>query len=152
MGRLVQTYFSRLDRKATAENADLVLGDYRHRRQKARRNDVASIGSPSMDGMPKTASVANGQENMVVNHLGDAEFVAKVDTAIECIEDDDQRAVLKLLYISHQLTAEAIQERLHMSNTAYYHTKEDALIAFAEVWPPQPSELLVYRTQRRESD
>jgi hypothetical protein len=39
-------------------------------------------------------------------------------------------------------------ERLGMQSTAYYHAKEDALIAFAEIWPPSPSELLVYRTEK----
>lgn len=148
MGRIVQSYFRRLDREATAKNAELVLGDYRHRHQKARRAEVAGLKSPSMDGMPRTESIENGVEDKIINHLSDQEFAAKVILAIECIEDDEQRHLLKLLYIGAPLSVEAIQTRLSLSAKTYYRVKEDALNAFAEVWPPAPSELLVYLTQK----
>lgn len=144
MGRIVQSYSRRLDREATAKNAEMVLGDYRHRHQKARRTEVAGLKSPSMDGMPRTKSIENVVEDKVINHLSDQEFATKVILAIECIGDDEHRHLLKLLYIGAPLPVEAIQERLNLSAKTYYRVKEDVLNAFAEVWPPSPSELLVY--------
>ncbi|QFQ91004.1 DUF1492 domain-containing protein [Lacticaseibacillus manihotivorans] len=145
---VVQTYEWRLNRKETAANADAELKDYRHRHQKSRRPEVAGLKSPSLDGMPRTDSIENGQEGKLLGHLSDQEFCQQVVRAIECIEDDDQRTILTLLYITKPITAEAIQQRLHMSNTAYYHKLEDALVSFAEVWPPIPSDLLVYHSER----
>lgn len=146
MGRLVQSYFRRLDREATAENAERLLGDFRHREQKAKRADVLGLKSPAMDGMPSNDTVENTAEGRIVEHLSDKEFTERVRRAIECIESDEAKVILCGLYIGRPLTAEALMERLAMSNTAYYHAKEEALVAFAEVWPPVPSELLVYRT------
>lgn len=148
MGRLVQSYFRRLDREATAENAEGLLSDFRHREQKAKRADVLGLKSPAMDGMPRNETVENTAEGRIVEHLSDKEFTERVRRAIECIESDEAKVILCGLYIGRPLTAEALMERLAMSNTAYYHAKEEALVAFAEVWPPVPSELLVYRTVR----
>lgn len=148
MGRLVQSYFMRLDREATAKNAERLLGDFRHREQKAKRADVLGLQSPTMDGMPRNETVENSAERRIISHLSDQEFVERVKRALECIEDDTSRLILQSLYICRPIKAEALMERLTMSNTAYYHAKEEALVAFAEVWPPVPSELLVYRTVR----
>lgn len=148
MRRLVQTYASRLDHEATAENAERLLGDFRHRKQKSKRPDVAGLKSPSLDGMPRNDTVENTAESRIVDHLSDQQFVEQVERALERIESDEARLILRGLYIGRPITAEALMERLAMSNTAYYHAKEEALVAFAEVWPPVPSELLVYRTVR----
>jgi len=148
MGRLVQSYFRRLDHEETAKNAERLLVDFRHREQKAKRADVLGLKSPAMDGMPRNDSTENSMERRITSHLSDQEFVERVKRAIECIESDEARLILRGLYIGRPITAEALMERLAMSNTAYYHAKEEALVAFAEVWPPVPSELLVYRTVR----
>lgn len=148
MGRLVQSYFRRLDREATAENAEGLLSDFRHREQKAKRADVLGLKSPAMDGMPRNDTVENSVERRITDHLSDQEFVERVKRAVECIESDEQRKILIGLYIGHPVKAETIMEALGMSTTAYYHAKEEALVAFAEVWPPIPSELLVYRYEK----
>lgn len=148
MGRLVQSYFRRLDREATAKNAEGLLGDFRHREQKAKRADVLGLKSPAMDGMPRNDTVENSAERRIISHLSDQEFVDRVKRAVECIESDEQRKILIGLYIGHPVKAETIMEALGMSTTAYYHAKEEALVAFAEVWPPIPSELLVYRYEK----
>lgn len=145
MTRVVQTYFGRLDRRATADRADMVLGDYRHRRAKAKRAEIVALQSPNLDGMPSSPSVENRVESKILHQLSDCEFVGRVDAVLECIEDQEARTLLKLLYTGRPMTGEAIMERMSMSNTAYYRARENALVAFAEVWPPAPSELLVYR-------
>lgn len=152
MGRVSQRYSWRLDYKQTAANADRELKKYRHRHQKSLRRDVLGVQSPGMDGMPRNDSIDNGQENKLVQFLSDGEFVQKVRNAIGLIEDDQQRELLDLLYIKHPLTVEAIMERMHISNTAYYNLKQSALCSFAEVWPPAPSELLAYRMQSVSSE
>ncbi|MFD1441209.1 ArpU family phage packaging/lysis transcriptional regulator [Lacticaseibacillus hegangensis] len=146
MGRLVQTYFRRLDHEETAKNAERLLSDFRHREAKSKRAEVMGLKSPLMDGMPRNDSVENGTETKLIAELSDQEFVQRVRRAIECIESEESRVILRCLYIDRPVTAENIMIRLSMSNTAYYHAKEEALVAFAEVWPPEPSELLAYRT------
>lgn len=148
MGRLVQTYFRRLDHEETAKNAERLLGDFRHRENKAKRADVLGLQSPTIDGMPRNELVENSAERRIISHLSDQEFVDRVKRAVECIESDEQRKILIGLYIGHPVKAETIMEALGMSTTAYYHAKEEALVAFAEVWPPIPSELLVYRYEK----
>ncbi|WP_203663781.1 ArpU family phage packaging/lysis transcriptional regulator [Lacticaseibacillus sp. 53-4] len=146
MGRLVQTYFRRLDHEETAKNAERLLSDFRHREAKSKRAEVMGMKSPLMDGMPRNDSVENRTETKLVAELSDQEFVHRVRRALECIESEESRVILRCLYIDRPVTAENIMIRLSMSNTAYYHAKEEALVAFAEVWPPEPSELLAYRT------
>ena len=146
MGRLVQSYFRRLDHEETAKNAERLLSDFRHREAKSKRAEVMGMKSPLMDGMPRNDTTDNSVERRITDHLSDQEFVERVKRALECIEDDTSRLILQGLYIGRPIKAEALMERLTMSNTAYYHAKEEALVAFAEVWPPVPSELLVYRT------
>lgn len=148
MGRLVQSYFRRLDHEKTAKNAERLLSDFRHREAKSKRAEVMGLMSPLMDGMPRNDSVENGTETKLVNELSDQEFVERVRRAIECIENEESRVILRCLYIDRPVTAENIMIRLGMSTTAYYHAKEEALVAFAEVWPPVPSELLVYRYEK----
>ena len=148
MGRLVQSYFRRLDHEETAKNAERLLSDFRHREAKSKRAEVMGLKSPLMDGMPRNDTTDNSVERRITDHLSDQEFVERVRRAIECIESDEAKVILCGLYIGRPLTAEALMERMAMSNTAYYHAKEEALVAFAEVWPPFPSELLVYRTVR----
>lgn len=147
--RIVQTYWRRLDHEATAANAEAVLMDYRHRKAKAKRNEI-TIQSPRMDGMPRSPSTENAQENKILRDLEDGEFCQQCDRVINAIESSEGRTILKLLYtVDRPPKVESIMERLGMQSTAYYHAKEDALIAFAEIWPPSPSELLVYRTEKR---
>lgn len=148
MGRLVQSYSGRLDHEETAKNAERLLSDFRHRKAKSRRAEVMGLKSPLMDGMPRNDSVENGTETKLIAELSDQEFVQRVRRAIECIESDESRVILRCLYIDRPVTAENIMMRLGMSTTAYYHAKEEALVAFAEVWPPVPSELLVYRHEK----
>lgn len=149
MMRIVQTYWRRLDHEATAANAEAVLMDYRHRKAKAKRNEI-TIQSPRMDGMPRSPSTENAQENKILRDLEDGEFCQQCDRVINAIESSEGRTILKLLYtVDRPPKVESIMERIGMQSTAYYHAKEDALIAFAEIWPPSPSELLVYRTEKR---
>ncbi|MFT8412311.1 MAG: ArpU family phage packaging/lysis transcriptional regulator [Schleiferilactobacillus perolens] len=149
MMRVVQTYWRRLDHEATAANAEFVLMDYRHRKQKSKRNEI-TLQSPAIDGMPRSPSTENSQENKLLKYLNDWDFVAQCDRAIESVENDESRTILKLLYTTdYPVKVQTIMDRLGMETTAYYHAKQDALIAFAEVWPPSPSELLVYRTEKR---
>ncbi|WP_203624633.1 ArpU family phage packaging/lysis transcriptional regulator [Lacticaseibacillus sp. 866-1] len=148
MGRLVQSYFRRLDHEETAKNAERLLSDFRHREAKSKRAEVMGLKSPLMDGMPRNDSVENRTETKLVAELSDQEFVHRVRRALECIESEESRVILRCLYIDRSVTAENIMMRLGMSTTAYYHAKEKALVAFAEVWPPVPSELLVYRYEK----
>ncbi|WP_057821920.1 ArpU family phage packaging/lysis transcriptional regulator [Schleiferilactobacillus perolens] len=147
--RIVQTYWRRLDHEATATNAKAVLMDYRHRKHKAKRNEV-TIQSPQMDGMPRSPSTENAQENKILRDLEDGEFCHQCDRVISAIESSEGRTILRLLYtVGRPPKVESIMEQLGMQSTAYYHAREDALVAFAELWPPSPSELLVYRTEKR---
>ncbi|MCI1912946.1 MAG: hypothetical protein LKJ06_07925 [Schleiferilactobacillus harbinensis] len=149
MMRIVQTYWRRLDHEATATNAEAVLMDYRHRKHKAKRNEV-TIQSPQMDGMPRSPSTENAQENKILRDLEDGEFCQQCDRVISAIESSEGRTILRLLYtVGRPPKVESIMEQLGMQSTAYYHAREDALVAFAELWPPSPSELLVYRTEKR---
>ncbi|QPI89320.1 DUF1492 domain-containing protein [Lacticaseibacillus paracasei subsp. tolerans] len=141
----VMSLWGRLDREETAANAESVLIDYRHRKARARAWSMA-LQSPTMDGMPRNETVENTAEGRIVNHLTDDEFVTRCQNTIACIEKPEHRRLLELTYIQPLATVEDIAERLSLSRATYYRDKENALIAFAEVWPPAGSSvLLVYR-------
>lgn len=137
---------SQIDGKATAANARAVLQDYEFKRTIARRNN--GLRSPVIDAMPHATENA-AQERAIVDQVDAAEFVAACDKALATIKakDTEQATILKLLYFGPILTAQALMERLAMSNTAYYHAKERALVAFAEVFPNRWGELLVFKTE-----
>lgn len=96
--------------------------------------------------MPRNQSTDNVAEAKIVNHLYDRDFVDCCMQVIACIEKPEYRRLLELTYIKPLPTVEAIAERLSLSRATYYREKENALVAFAELWPPTgSSELLVYR-------
>lgn len=142
MGRVVN-YHSHIDQEATAANAELVLTDYTHRRARVRRWSM-DLQSPAMDGMPRNDSVENTAELKIVDHLSDSQFVYRCDHILECIESDEYRSILKYTYYRPLATVEDVQERLNMTSSTYYRQRTKALNAFAELWPPKPSALLVY--------
>lgn len=142
--RVVRSLWGSLDRKETAKNAERVLSDFHHRKQRARAWSTA-LQSPQITDMPSSEPIGNPTEKKIVNHLSDDEFVARCIQIVEAIEDDTQRGVLTYTYIKPLSSVELIAERLAISRQSYYRYKESALVAFAELWPPIPSELLVYR-------
>lgn len=135
---------SQIDGKATAANAEAVLRDYEFKRSLARRNQV--LRSPVMDSMPHATDNA-ARERVIVNQLDAAEFVAECDAALAALkaQDAEQATIIQLLYFGPILTAQALMERLAMSNTAYYNAKQKALVAFAQLFPPRWGELLVFK-------
>lgn len=145
MGK-VHSLYSRLDQKATIENADALLSDYGHRRARAQRWRLAGLQSPNMDGMPKSPSVDNHVEAQVINGLDDEYYLKLVDAVLKALECERYRVILDLVYIHPLATQEAVAERLNLEHSQYYRERDNALIAFAEWWPPvSKSELLVYR-------
>lgn len=137
---------SQIDRKATAANAEAVLRDYEFKRTIARRSN--SLRSPVIDAMPHATENA-AHERAIVDQVDAAEFVAECDKTLAAIkgQDAEQATILKLLYFGPILTAQALMERLAMSNTAYYHAKQKALLSFAQLFPPRWGELLVFKTE-----
>lgn len=144
----VTSWYSKVDRDQTASNAAEILLAYPHHKALAMRYTIA-LQSPNMDGMPRSDSFDNTTEAKIIGHLDDKQFVAQVDYILnemmpEVSRNENWAKILKLAYITRGgLQDKAIQERLGYEHSAYYEAKKDALCAFAELWPPFPSELVV---------
>lgn len=140
--------FSRIDKDKTAANAEAVLLEYPHRKALASRG-LVSLQSPKMDGMPHSPSVDNHGEERIISHLDDKLFVYQVEKIVkeimpETATNDKWPGILKLRYlIPRPLSNDQIMERVGYEHTAYYDALKEALCAFAELWPPFPSELVV---------
>lgn len=139
----VTSLYSKLDKRATAENAAAVLSDYPHRRARSLSWSM-DLQSPSMDGMPRNDSVDNRTEHKIVDHLDDEQFVRRCNNILATITNETYRNILRFTYLHPLVSVEAVQERLHLAPSTYRRQREEALVAFAELWPPIPSELLVY--------
>ena len=127
---------SKQERDKTAANAERILLEYPRARSKTLRGAV-SIQSPTLDGMPRNDTVSNRNEDRIINTL---------DKAMPNVSKDPNWAkIIKLAYLLPQPMKDvAIQQRLGYGHTAYYDAKKEALCAFAELWPPFPTEIVTY--------
>lgn len=139
----VTSLYSRLDKKATAENAAAMLSDYPHRLARSRAWSM-DLQSPVMDGMPRNDSIENRAESKVVDHLDDEQFVRRCDNIVRAITNETYQNILRFTYMQPLESVEAIEERMFMAPSTYRRQRVEALVAFAELWPPVPSNLLVY--------
>lgn len=137
----IHTLHDLIDMKRTAANVEELLADYRHRNALTKRN-LFALRSPQLDGMPSVSNLHSTEEN-IIRGLDDQNFIAQCRRVIAAINNEEYQHILNWLYITPLPTVQVIMERLGMSTTAYYHAKQHALVAFAELWPPSPSELLV---------
>lgn len=140
----INTLHNRIDVDRTAANAEEVLSDYQHRGAKVRRSQLTVLQSPRMDGMPHSSN-PHGLEERIIRGLNDEQYIQQCQNVVAAIEEEEYRNILKYLYIKPLPTVEMAMDRMAMRTTAFYNNKKKALVAFAELWPPSPSELLVYK-------
>ena len=140
----VTSLYSRIDRKATAANAEAVLMDYQHHYARVISWSM-DLQSPNMDGMPRNPSVDNNAEIKITNRLSDEQFVKRCNNIVQRIENETYRNIIRFTYFRPLPTVRDIEERLALSPSTYRRQKQEALVLFAELWPPVPSELLVYK-------
>ena len=136
-----------MDRDETAANAERVLLSYEHHKSMALRWSI-SLKSPVIDGMPRNDSVENNTERQITNHIDDQLYVKQCEVIINEIMPQTSRNpkwpdILRYTYLKPLATDLAVQERVGYEHSAFYEAKKDALCAFAELWPPYPSELVV---------
>ena len=140
---------SKQDRDETAANAERILLEYPRAKSKTLRGAV-SIQSPTLDGMPRNDTVSNRNEDKIINTLDDEDLVAQCDYIVNkampnVSKDPNWAKIIKLAYLLPQPMKDvAIQQRLGYGHTAYYDAKKEALCAFAELWPPFPTEIVTY--------
>ncbi|WP_125705502.1 ArpU family phage packaging/lysis transcriptional regulator [Lacticaseibacillus daqingensis] len=142
--RRPQHVIPNIDTKATATNAAAMLQNYHRMRAIARRPIVTGAGP--LTGMPASAPEAGRTERHMVEAINARAFVDAATQAAQTVREvygEEKYTILKCLYLGAPVTAENIMLRLGMSNTAYYHAKEDALVGFAEAFPVDWGELLV---------
>lgn len=149
----IHTLHDLIDMKRTAANVEVLLADYRHRNALTKRN-LFALRSPQLDGMPHSSD-PHGLEDRIAGMmdkdtdsggLDSATYVKQCDEVLAAMVNEDHQAILKLLYfIPQPITNEMIMDRLNMGSSSYYRHRRIALVEFAELWPPSPSELLVYK-------
>lgn len=142
--RRLRGFGAMVDIEATAINADRILNQYQHRIAKTKR--YSGLKSPLMDGMPKTAVSYNSIETQIVDRLSDDEFCIKCEQIVtEGITNEVYSKILKYTYITPLGTDNEIMDRVGYGRSSFYRKRKKALVAFAEQWPPLPSELMVYK-------
>jgi ArpU family phage transcriptional regulator len=140
-----QRGFKQLDIEQTAINADQVLSQYQHHKAMAKRWDL-SLQSPKMDGMPKSPSYGNTAENSITSHLDDKLFSLQCERIIrEGMTDERLAKILEYTYLKPLNSDYAVMMKVGYEKTQFYEQRKIALCAFAELWPPFPSELVVYQ-------
>lgn len=95
--------------------------------------DVASLKSPSMDGMPKAPSYKNNADSTIVRRLAAEQIVRRT---IEAISNCDATAkqVLSFLYLD-QYTDTMCYMAIGYSRSHYFDViKPDALLQFADTY------------------
>lgn len=140
--------FKNVDEDRTIENAKRVLGDYRKWLLRARRVSF-SLQSPTMDGMPKSPSYGNHEEEKHVNK-SNADFMAHLVTeVIKAIEVDEGTAVysklLELKYIKHYTNVKCARLLDDMPDRTFDKYHRQALLMFAEVYPAPVEDLIVHK-------
>lgn len=134
------------DYEASVLAADVVLEDYRRRKQRSRVK--ASIKSPSLDGMPRSPSIGNVAEIRITDHIDDETYIEACEKTISCIEDDAHRNILKDYYIKRPIAVELLIADSGYSKAGYYIALKEALYAFASIWPVGSHGLLVNKSRQ----
>jgi ArpU family phage transcriptional regulator len=141
----VTNLYSSIDRDGTAENAEMELMQWPHYWRMSRAQSY-SLQSPKFDDMPKAPAVGNRTEDNIVDTLDAQKWVSVVKAIIEDMKQTNDRysKILRLRYITG-LDNDVVQERIGVGKSQYFEDKKDALVAFAEMFPPHPNRLVVRR-------
>ncbi|WP_196246206.1 ArpU family phage packaging/lysis transcriptional regulator [Lacticaseibacillus zhaodongensis] len=143
----VTSLHSSIDEDETAKNAEALLLEYPHYWRLSRQ---ASYGlkSPAMDGMPRPDSTANTADLAIINKVDAGQWLRICNTIIDGMQQTQygktQRwhAILKERYV-RGLPDYTVMSNLGIEKSQYYEERRDALIAFAEMWPPVLGQLVV---------
>jgi ArpU family phage transcriptional regulator len=143
MRRATRFYNRTFDEDKTADRAHQELCMYDQNVALSRRTP-GGLQSPQSDGMPKAPTFVNRAEEGIVDHVYAVAWVNQVHSVLHDMTNERYSTILRLYYLKHVQDTD-IMERIHLSRSQYYESKKDALIAFAEMWRPLPSELVVKR-------
>lgn len=136
----------RINKKATAANAEKVLKDYRHMKALAHRGN--SLQSVRLSDMPSGTPDPHSNERIIIKALNATEFVDECDKALAAIKESQEHYIYEILFLLYFVTpattAENIMLRMSMATTAYYHAKQFGLVTFAELFPDTWGELLEF--------
>lgn len=142
-----QTIFSQhQDHEATQAKAEAVLLSYPRvcRRAKAYEDNKSGVGSPAIDGMPKSHSVINTVERRIVDGIYNVQKKHAIEQAIDAC-DELEAKLLRLRYIERQGDTDTYMD-LKISQSSYNHSvKPEALEQFAEVY--MLDDLIVYKSE-----
>lgn len=134
---------SRIDFDATAKNAEAELLNYGHYWRMSRRANY-DLQSPNMDGMPRTPSALNKTDLTIIGNIDAAAWLNCCNSIISDMSMSSERyhKILKLRY-ECGMEDKDVMKKLHLEKSQYYEERRDALVAFAEMWPARPNELVV---------
>jgi len=141
----LDSIFKNVDEDRTIDNAKRVLGDYWKWRLRARRINF-NLQSPAMDGMPKSPSYSNHNEDKQVIKAN-ADFMANlVVQVIGAIAYDEVSEVysklLKLFYVQ-RFSKTKCMVNLNISDKTFDKYLKQAQLMFAEVYPDSVEDLIV---------
>lgn len=134
---------SHIDRNQTAKNAKSELQQYFTMRRLARRS--AYMATPKISDIPRSPQTNNHVEDHMIEQLNAQQWIDNLNGVLEDMQASNERyaKIIKLCYLQGLDNSQAM-ERLGVSESTFTANKRDALVAFAEAWPPFPSELLAY--------
>ena len=130
-----------LDKDATCARAKKLLRSY-HSLKRIAGRELTVLQSPTMNGMPRSQSVDNHNEQRIQERLIAAEEVPAILNAVALL-DDDSRAIIDGQYIKDNLSSVAMATKLGMASTTFSKAKKKALICFAEAFDYE--ELLAFK-------
>lgn len=129
-----------LDEDATCAKAKKLLRSF-HRFERVAGRKLTVLQSPRMDGMPRTQSIENHNEERIYQRLVAQEEVPAILAAIETLDEDSQ-IIINGQYIKHNWSNVAMADELRMSRSTFNSAKKAAIVAFAEAFYYE--ELLVF--------
>lgn len=129
-----------LDKDATCARAKKLLRSY-HSLKRIAGRELTVLQSPAMNGMPRSQSVDNHNEQRIQERLIAAEEVPAILNAVATL-DADSRAIITGQYIQGNLSNVEMAYELHMAKSTFDRVKKDAIVMFAEAFDYE--ELLVF--------
>lgn len=134
------------DNEATIENVKSYLGDYHYYKAISKRQTRLDLKSPVMTDMPSNHSTENHIEQRVVDKTDEKWFaemiVAHCEGAIDAIEDDDKRKILKKRFIRHESML-GIAMEIGIAESTCNEWFKEACLTFADIYGLE--ELRVYK-------
>lgn len=136
-----------IDFKKTQANVVEVLKSYQQTLQLAKMFNPAMVGSPKLNGMPRSVTYQNTQEQRMAVYLAKKEELTAIQRTVGTYLNKDEQMIVYYLYLCSEKmrkTKKELISDMYVSRRTFYQIYDKALMKFADNYHFNGIELRVF--------